>query len=306
MKRHVPEMSQLRLLVGIAEHGSLGAAARAIGMAQPNATRTLARMERQLGLSLVSRSPAGSRLTTQGTLIVQWARSVLDAADNLMLGAEALRSEQSGQLDVAASMTVAEYLVPPWLGEFRRRHADVHVNLQVHNSSVVFDLVREGKAQLGFVESPTVPTDLASAVVGSDELIVVVAPEHPWARRRGPIPAKELAATPLLVREQGSGTRVTLDSLLADHDRAEPVVEVTSNAAVRVSAVAGMGPAVLSRLAVEGSLERGELRHVRVSDLRLKRTLRAVWDASHQLDDNAAELLSIARPTRTKAGSGRT
>lgn len=299
-------MSQLRLLVGIAEHGSLGAAARAIGMAQPNATRTLARMERQLGLPLVGRSPAGSRLTTQGTLIVQWARSVLDAADNLMLGAEALRSEQSGQLDVAASMTVAEYLVPPWLGEFRRRHADVHVNLQVHNSSVVFDLVREGKAQLGFVESPTVPTDLASAVVGSDELIVVVAPEHPWARRRGPIPAKELAATPLIVREQGSGTRVTLDSLLADHDRAEPVVEVASNAAVQVSAVAGMGPAVLSGLAVAGSLERGELRHVRVADLRLKRMLRAVWDASHQLDHNAAELLSIAWPTRTKAGSGRT
>ena len=116
-----PDLQQLRLLVGVSQHASLGAAARAIGMAQPNASRALTELERRLGLTLVRRSPAGSQLTTEGTVVVQWAREVIEAVDHLSLGVDALRSELRSELDVGASMTVAEYLMPRWLAEFRRR-----------------------------------------------------------------------------------------------------------------------------------------------------------------------------------------
>lgn len=297
MRRTWPDLTVLQLLVGIAEQGGLGAAARSAGIAQPNASRAIARLERQLGLTLVQRSPRGSTLTTAGTVVVHWAREVLDSADQLLVGVDALRAERSSQLTVGASMTVAEYLVPGWLGEYHRRYPDVTVNLEVHNSFDVFDRVRSGTCDVGFVEAPSVPAGLHSSTVGQDRLVVVVNPAHPWARRRRPVSASELAATSLIVREPGSGTRMTLDALIdaQRRDRAIPALELTSNAAVRISVIAGVAPAVLSAHAVRDALRSGELTAVEVEGLDLDRTLRAVWRPPRRLTGPAAELVGIAR-----------
>lgn len=303
-RRPLPDLDQLRLLVGIAEHASLGAAARSIGMAQPNASRAIAHLERQLGLSLVDRSPAGSRLTTEGTVVVQWARDVLDAAERLMLGVDALRTRQLGHLELSASKTVAEYLVPRWLGEFRRRQPDVQVNLEVHNSHEVMERVLGGRAELGFVETPSLAAGLSAAVVGRDRLRVVVSPAHPWARRRKPVPVAELAATPLIVREPGSGTRITLEHLLGDHPLAPPALELASNAAVTIAAAAGVAPAVLSDLAVAAAVDSGELRAVAIEGVRLDRVLHGVWRGQLTLRGHALEFLEIARGGRARRRGG--
>jgi DNA-binding transcriptional LysR family regulator len=287
-----PDLEQLRLLVGIADHESLGAAARSLGIAQPNASRMLRRLERQLRLSLVVRSPTGSRLTTQGQVVVQWAREVTEATGRLVAGAKALAAETNAQLSIAASMTIAEYLVPRWLSEFRLLDVPVRVNLTVCNSHDVFERIEQGECDLGFVESPGVPRGLRSMVVGRDELVVVVGPSHPWARRRRPVTAEELAATPLIVRESGSGTRISLEHHLAGHVLVEPAVELSSNAAVKVMASGGVAPAVLSTLAVAAALEAGELVAVPVEDLRLTRRLRAVWRG--ELTAPSADFVRVA------------
>jgi DNA-binding transcriptional LysR family regulator len=288
-----PDLEQLRLLVGIADHESLGAAARSLGMAQPNASRMLRRLERQLGLSLVVRSPTGSRLTQQGQVVVEWAREVTEATGRLVAGAKALAAETNAQVSVAASMTIAEHLVPRWLSDFRLLEVPVRVNLTVCNSHDVFERIERGVCDLGFVESPGVPRGLRSTVVGHDELVVVVGPGHPWTRRRRPVTAEELAATPLIVRESGSGTRISLEHHLVGHDLVEPAVELSSNAAVKVMASGSIAPAVLSRLAVAAALEAGELVAVPVEGLRLVRRLRAVWRG--ELTTPADDFLRVAR-----------
>ncbi len=290
-----PDLALLELLVSVSEHGSLGAGARAVGMAQPNASRAVARFERQVGLTLLRRSPRGSTLTAQGTVVVDWARTVLDAADQLMAGADALRAGAGTRLAVAASMTVAEHLVPEWLAELRRRHPDLRVALEVLNSHDVLAGVRSGAYAVGFVESPGVPSGLHRAVVGRDDLVVVVDPSHPWRRRRRPLTAEELATTPLVVREAGSGTRTALETALAGHEIAAPALALNSNAAVRVSVMSGAGPAVLSALAVEAALRSGELHRVPVTGLDLTRLLRAVWSGGRRLDGPGGDLVQIAR-----------
>ena len=292
----------LDLLVRVAEQGSLGAAARSVGMAQPNASRSLARLERRLGLTLLQRSPSGSILTTEGSLVVQWARDVLDAAERLRTGAAALVGERSSQLTLAASMTVAEHLVPTWLAAYHRAHPDVTVRVEVHNSYDVFDLVRGGGCELGFVESPEEPRGLHSTVVANDRLVLVVAPGHPWTRRRRPLTATELAATPLIVREPGSGTRLTLESLLEQLGLATvgPALELSSNAAIRGSVAAGVAPAVLSDLAVAEALRGGDLVTIPVEGVDLRRPLRAVWRPPRRITGPAGDLVTLAR-----AGTGR-
>ncbi|QYX75949.1 LysR family transcriptional regulator [Streptomyces akebiae] len=202
-----PELKVLDLLVSVAQTGSLGQAAARHGMSQPAASMRITALERQLRLVLLERGPTGSRLTPAGTAVVDWALPVLDAARALVSGVAALHADQQGRLRIAASMTIADHRVPGWLMALRTRLPEVKVALRVGNSSQVAEMVRGREADLGFVEGPHAPDGLRSRTIAEDELVVVVAPGHPWAGRGQPLPLRTLAATPLIVREQGSGTR---------------------------------------------------------------------------------------------------
>ena len=293
-----PDLAVLELLVGIDELSSLGAAARRAGMAQPNASRRIKDLERRLGLPLLDRHPRGSRLTPQGTVVAHWAREVLAGAGRLLDAAAALHLEHRSALEIGASMTVAEHLVPGWLGEFRATHREVQIQLRVENSREVVERVLSGEHDVGFVESPTVPSAVHSIAVGQDRLTVVVHPAHPWASLRRPLTVGELAATPLVVRESGSGTRTTLDLALHEYEQPAPLLQLGSSAAVRTSVLAGVGPAVLSTLATAHWIASGELHEVQVARLDLRRTLRAVWRGPKRLEGPAGELVNLARRSR--------
>lgn len=283
----------LRLLVAVARTGSLGAAARDLGVTQPTASEQLRRLEARTGLTLVDRSPRGSRPTEEGALLVRWAQEVLEPVDRLTAGVEALRRERSGRLRVAASQTVAEHLVPRWLVAARDALTGVAVALQVANSRDVVQAVRAGDADLGFVESPGPPAGLRSRTVRTDHLVVVVPPGHPWVGRT--VTAAELAATPLVRREAGSGARDTLDHALRHHGPLAPaVVEVSSSTAVTEAVLAGAGPAAVSDLAVAEHLASGRLVAVPVEGQPLRRRLRAVWAQHRPPQGPAAALLAAA------------
>jgi DNA-binding transcriptional LysR family regulator len=247
-------------------------------------------------VALVRRSPSGSRLTDEGALVSAWARKVLEAAEAFDAGARALRGRRDSRLRVAASMTVAEYLLPGWLIALHAGHPDTAVSLAAGNSAAVAGQVLAGTADLGFVEGVDVPAGLDAVVIAHDRLLVLVAPAHPWARRRKPLAAAELAATPLVLREEGSGTRQVLDAGLAGHGGpAVPLLELASTTAVKAATVSGAGPAVLSELAVAEELAARRLVRVPVAGLDLGRALRAVWPAGLRPAGPARDLLALTR-----------
>lgn len=297
LARRVPDLAALELLLAVARLGSLGRAAKAVGVSQPAASARIRAMERQLGVALVHRSPAGSRLTEAGGVVTEWARRVVEAAEAFDAGAQALRARRDSRLRVAASLTVAEYLLPGWLVALRAARPETAVSLQAGNSVAVAAQVREGAADLGFVEGPGVPEGLDGAVIGHDRLLVVVAPSHPWARRRGRgLPPGELAGAALVLREQGSGTRQVLDAALAPYGGlGVPLLELASTTAVKAAAVTGAGPAVLSELAVADEVAARRLVAVGVAGLDLTRALRAVWPRGERPSGPARDLLSLTR-----------
>ncbi|QQY23938.1 LysR family transcriptional regulator [Dermacoccus nishinomiyaensis] len=301
-----PDLATLELLVALADEGSLSAAARRCGVAQPNASRSIARLERRLGLSLIHRATTGARVTTDGLLVVEWARATLEAARALETGVAALRARTQAPLVVMASQTVAEHLLPGWIAGWQHAAggagaggASPHdpslgetrgISVAVGNTTEVLAAARGGEVDLGFIEGPGAPRGLNSVVVAHDDLVLVVAPQHPWAASSR-VRAEELAATPLVARESGSGTRVALRRALAPLDVAPPALALASNAAVRVSAAAGTAPAVLSRLAVDDALRAGTLVEVGVDGVDLTRNLRAVWAGPRRLTNPAAAAL---------------
>ncbi|MET9646053.1 LysR family transcriptional regulator [Streptomyces syringium] len=296
LAHRVPDLGALELLIAVARLGSLGRAARELGITQPAASSRVRTMERMLGVALVDRSPRGSRLTDAGVLVTDWARRIVEAAEAFDAGAQALRGRRDSRLRVAASMTIAEYLLPGWLIALRTRRPGTAVSLFAGNSSAVAERLLAAEADLGFVEGLAVPPGLDGTVIGHDRLVVVTAPGHPWARRRAPLDAAELAATPLILRERGSGTRQVLDAALASHGGvADPLLELASTTAAKAAVVSGAGPSVLSELAVGEELAARRLVEIPVPGVGLRRDLRAVWPTGHRPTGPARDLLGLTR-----------
>lgn len=286
-----PDIGALELLVSVAETGSIRQAAIAHHISQPAASVRIRGLEAALQLRLVERHTTGARLTQDGLAVVGWADKVLASMRALASGARALRTDQDSQLRLAASLTVAEYLLPTWLAPLYAS-TPTAVSLRMANSEEVAALFARHEVDLGFVEGSSLPDGLQGRTVYRDELVVVVAPGHPWARRRTPLTATMLADASLVSREPGSGTREVLVHALARKDLAPSIaVEFASTTAIKAAVSAGLGPAVLSRLAVAAELADRRLVAVPVEGLNLTRSIRAVWRVHSELSALARTLL---------------
>ncbi|WP_245178607.1 LysR family transcriptional regulator [Streptomyces montanisoli] len=308
LSTHVPDLIDLQMLASVARTGSLRLAAAELGVSQQALSQRVRAMEGRVGISLLSRGPRGSQLTAGGRLVEQWASRVLDAAAELDAGITSLRSDRAGHIKVAASLTVASHLLPRWMVALRDQQRltgspATNVELEASNSVAVAESVERGTADVGFVEGPRAPLGLRSRTVARDELLVVVDPAHPWARRRSPVTAAELAATPLVMREEGSGTREALAAALTaaapGTPQAEPVLELAGTASVKSAIAAGAGPGALSSLAVADDITLGRLHAVPVRGVGLVRDLRAVWAGGPQPPQGPVrDLIALASRTR--------
>jgi DNA-binding transcriptional LysR family regulator len=221
-------------------------------------------------------------LTDEGVLVAEWAAPLLAEADRFASVTRSLRATTETSIRIAASMTIAEHLAPGWLVALRAAQPSVRIELVATNSARVAELIRDGSADIGFIETPEIPDDLEHETFATDELVIVVGPSHPWARRRSGVTVGELASTALIARERGSGTRLALEHALEDSGctPTEPAIELSTTTAIRSTASSGQAPAVLSILAVRDQLADGSLVKVRLRDLRIVRPLVAVWRAT--------------------------
>lgn len=279
------DLTSLDLLVSVAELGSVGRAARAHGISQPSASARLAHLERRLGVELLVRTRRGSALTPAGEAVLAWSRDVIAAAQALADGVVTLRGDQQARLRVAASLTVAEYLLPSWMLALRRSRPDLDFSVAVANSEDVCAAVRRGDADLGFIETPDLPGDLTTQQVGRDRLAMVVAAHYPLAHRAAAgVRPPDLVDQPLLLREPGSGTRDTFLAALADALGAVPrlphATELGSTTTILSTARAGGGIGVVSARAVTAGVDGGELVELQVDGVRPVRPLTAVWRGS--------------------------
>ena len=306
----MPDLSALEVLSAIAKTGSLSAASREVGISQQAVSARLTSIESQIGVRLVTRTTRGTQLTPAGEVVAEWADQVLDVAHRVDTGLASLRAERRSQLKVAASQTVAEQLLPRWLVSFQAaalRHGATapEVSFIATDSEGAIAAVRDGSAELGFIEIRGTFHGMRSRVIGRDELIVVVPPDHKWVRRSAPITVAELRQTPLVSRKSGWRLLLGAEEPGPDSDRGDQSapaahpLEFASAAAVRAAVLAGAGPAVMSRLAVSDDLIHGRLRAIPVADLDLRRDLRAIWMGARTAPAGAArDLLSHIATSR--------
>ncbi len=253
------------MFVAVAERQHVTRAAEALHLAQSAVSAAIAGLEARHGAKLFHRVGRGIELTEVGTRFLPEAQAVLARAE----AAERVLAEfgglQRGTLVVQASQTIASYWLPRHLVAFRRAHPGIEIRLTIGNTAQVAAAVHDGAAELGFVEGAVDDPALTSHPVARDQLVVVVAPEHPWARRAALAPG-ELTASDWVLREPGSGTRSVFKQALEGLGVTgiRVVLELPSNEAVRGAVEAGMGATALSASVAAPSIETGLLCQVPV------------------------------------------
>jgi DNA-binding transcriptional LysR family regulator len=256
--------TDLAAFVHAMETSSVHGAADALGLTASAVSKRLRSLEQRTGAVLFERGRFGLRSTAAARVLYPEAKAALAALADAERAVREHGDRSPRMLALAASHTIGEFLLPGWLAAFRQTRPDIRVQIDIVNSLRVLAAIRHGDADIGFVEGIDSLNGLESLTLHRDELVVVVARTHRWARRRS-LSARELLTEPYLAREAGSGTRSV----------AAAALEAASSQSLKRALESG-GFALMSRLAVTAEVSAGVLRVLAIRDADLNRELRAV------------------------------
>ena len=270
---------RLQVFHAVARHLSFTKAAETLFMTQPAVTFQVRQFEEQLNTRLFDRSQGRITLTPAGMVALEYAERILALSSELDTRLKEMTGQVGGPLLIGASTTIAEFLLPKVLGEFKARFPAVMPRLLVANSEAVQQKVAERSLDLGFIEADSCLPSLAIDLCCEDELQVVCAPNHALARERV-IEARALSEHAYVSREAGSGTRQVVERFIEKaglaHDALQVVMEAGSPESLKGIVATGLGVTVMSRVAAAKEVSLGELVAIPLSP-RLLRNLSLVY-----------------------------
>lgn len=269
-------LRQLRLFEAIARLGQLTRAANEQAISQSAASQSLRELEANLGYGLFHRVGRELILTDAGRDALPRVEQLLQLADGLR---DPCGSAIGGPLRIAASVTIASYLLPWLLADFIAQHPEVEPDIRIANTASVLHELEQGWAHLGLIEGPASHRLLEIRSWRTDRLAVFCRPDHPLAGQLR-VGKEALAKQRWILREEGSGTRKVLDAAAQQLGLKIPIaLTLNRQEAIKQSVKAGLGIGCLSELAVAQEVKRGELCLLN-TPLKLERTLSLVsWSA---------------------------
>ncbi len=269
----------MRMLVAVAEAGSLTEAAKRLGVSQPGASRQIQRLEAEMGVPLLERAPAGVRLTPDGERTLEFARKTLRDYDALRAtsGAEPLH----GHLRIAASTTPGEYLVPQLASKFIGLHPRVATEIFVGDSATVRSELIERRWDVGFVGQALSQRGVVQAAVARDEVVLAVPGDHRFAGR-DEVGLDELQDERIITREDGSGTQATVHETLRNRGlrlpRHSAAMALGSSHGIVAAVDSGLGIGFVSRRALSGH-DRSRVAAVRLAETSIVRNLYLIYES---------------------------
>ncbi|MDP1652365.1 MAG: LysR family transcriptional regulator [Rhodocyclaceae bacterium] len=270
---------RLQVFHAVAKQLSFTKAAEVLFMTQPAVTFQIKQLEEHFNTRLFDRGHGRISLTPAGELVLVYAEKILGLSGEMDVRLAEMTGEIGGSLLVGASTTIAEFLLPRILGEFKSKYPNVRPRLVVGNSETIETRVAEHTLDIGFIESATHQPNLQTEACCEDEMQVICSPKFSLARLKEIMP-QQLVDHPFVSREPGSGTREFTEMYLQKHgidvDHLVPVMELGSPLAVLEVVETGLGYAIASRSSVINSLRLGDLVSIPLKP-RLTRKLSMVY-----------------------------
>lgn len=286
-------LEQLRIFAAVADKQHVTQAARELNLTQSATSAAIAALEGRYGVKLFDRVGRGIVLTHTGRAFLTEARAVLSRARGAEQVLRDLAGLKIGKLVLAASQTVANYWLPSRLQSFQAAYPGIEVDVRIANTERVAADVRESVADLGFIEGDIDDGALAARRIDGDALVVVVGPQHPFARQKK-LPADWMTRTPWILREVGSGTRAMFEQALKKRglrlSDLKVQLELASNEAIRSAIESGLCATAISDLVVDKSVTAKTL--VRIEGELAKRAFYILRHKERHVSKAEAALLS--------------
>lgn len=253
---------RLQVFHTVARLLSFTKAAESLHMTQPAVTFQVRQLEEYFNTRLFDRTHNRISLTEAGQKVYEYADRIFALYAEMENSVRDLTGEVSGVLLLGASTTIAEYMLPALLGDFKAKYPEVSIRLQVANTDGIVSMVENNVIDLGVVEAPVTNKNLVVENCRMDKMVLIVPPGHELADKES-VPISDLTKFPYICREEGSGTReVMLEAVTkagANPQDLNIVMELGSPEAVKGAVEAGMGISILSRATIEKELKLGSL-----------------------------------------------
>lgn len=288
-------LHQLRIFSTVAKLGSFSRAAEELRISQPSVSIQVADLERALGVDLFERLGKHVYLTEAGRVLEEYARRMLTLAAEAETAVAEVRGMRRGRITVGASHTPGTYLLPHVIAQYQERFPQMSVTLEIANTRRVQEQLLRHEVDLGVVGAEIDSPQLRVEPFMEDELVLVAAPSHPLARV-GSVKAGGLLDHRVILRERGSGTRTAVEHALRAAGLAlVPSMELGSTEAVKEAVAAGLGVAMLSRLALRPEIGAGRLVVVPAPDLTIRRRFYVAQHRSRRLSRALQSFLEVLR-----------
>lgn len=289
---------QLQIFYTVAEKGSFSSAAQALHMTQPAVTMQVQSLEEYFGTKLFNRTTKKIELTEAGRALLPFAKRSIELMRETEAGMSRFTHMLEGRLQLGASLTIGEYILPRLLGPFGKEFPHISVSMKVMNTAQILDEILQHQLTFGLVEAPIDHPEVHTEAVLNDELKLIIPAGHELSRF-GTVPFAEMLRYPFVLREQGSGTRRVMEEELIrrgqDPAALKIVMELGSTGAVKSAVEAGLGISILSQSSVKHELRLGVLEAKTVEGIRFTRSFYSIYLKSTLLPISAVTFLTFMR-----------
>ena len=287
---------QLHIFYTVSEKGSFSAAAQALHMTQPAVTMQVQSLEEYFGTKLFNRSTKRIELSEAGRALMPFARRSIELIRDTDLAMSKFTHMLQGRLQLGASLTIGEYVLPRMLGPFGQQYPHITISMKVMNTTQILEEITNHQLNFGLIEAPVQHPDMQIEAVMKDELKLIVPANHPLSEY-AVVSLKEVLKYPFIVREQGSGTRQVMEEQFArkniDIQSVRTVMELGSTGAIKSAVEAGLGIAILSPSSVKHEVTLGLVKIVDIEDCSFERQFYSIYLKSALLPISAVTFLSF-------------
>ncbi|HHW43907.1 LysR family transcriptional regulator [Desulfofundulus thermobenzoicus] len=267
---------QLKVFVTVAEKKNFSRAAEVLNLTQPAISQHIHALEEYYRARLFDRSNKKVELTQAGAILYAYAQKILTLHQEAERAVTDLIELVTGKIVVGASMTIGEYVLPRLLGAYARKYPEVELAMTIGNTAIVFEQTLEGTIDIGLVEGPVEHAHLQVEPFLTDEMVLIVPPDHFLASK--PVAtAEDLSRCTIILREEGSGTRLAAENALRQlNTRPARILQLGSTQAIKEAVEAGLGISFLSRWAIRKELALGTVKPVRLKDTTITREFKII------------------------------
>lgn len=280
------DLRKLEVFCTLVELKSFTKTAEAVLLSQPTVSEHIRNLEQLLGQKLVDRLGRQVEPTPVGKILYTHARKILRMQQEALQAVEEYSGRISGRVMIGCGTIPGTYLLPKLISDFRMQYPEIKATLHISSSRIIAQKVQEGELEIGVVGARWNEPSLEWQTMFSDELTLVVHPEHPWVQEQS-IDCNQLTGEPFILREAGSGTRRVIAQFLEQQGMRErdlqEVAEIGSTAAIKEAVKAGIGISILSRRAITDDLACGRLATVALSNLQILRPFYLIQRKKRQL-----------------------